>query len=68
MGPGTYTFSGKTVVADETMTLWAADRSHFVGSGISMPKVEENLRQYLGFSDTEIRKLLSDNPRRAFGI
>ena len=68
MGPGTYTFSGKTVVADETMTLWSADRSHFVGSGISMPKVEENLRQYLGFTDAEIRKLLNDNPRQAFKL
>lgn len=33
-----------------------------------MPKVEENLRQHLGFTDAEIRQLICDNPRRGFGL
>ncbi|MEI8062905.1 MAG: N-acetylglucosamine-6-phosphate deacetylase [Verrucomicrobiota bacterium] len=68
LGPGTYTFGKWKVVAGEDMALWAPDRSHLVGSGIFMPKVEDNLRRHLGLGDTEIRKLICDNPRRAFGL
>jgi len=68
LGPGTYTFGKWTVVAGEDMALWAPDRSHLVGSGIFMPKVEDNLRRHLGLGDTAIRQLICDNPRRAFGL
>ena len=68
LGPGTYTMGRWTVVVGEDLALWAPDRSHLVGSGIFMPKVEDNLRQHLGLSDTEIRQLICDNPRRAFGL
>lgn len=68
LGPGTYTLGHWTVVAGEDMSLWAPDRSHLVGSGIFMPKVEDNLRRHLGLTDAEIRKLICDNPRRAFNI
>jgi len=68
LGPGTYQIGRRTVVAGEDMALWSADRSHLVGSGIFMPKVEDNLRRYLGRTDAEIQKLLRDNPRRACGI
>ena len=68
LGPGTYTFGNWTVVVGEDMALWAPDRSHLVGSGIFMPKVEENLRQQLGFSDGEIQRLIYENPRRAFNL
>ena len=68
LGPGTYTFGNWKVVAGEDMALWAPDRSHLVGSGIFMPKVEDNLRRHLGLSDNEIRQLICDNPRRAFGL
>lgn len=68
LGPGTYTMGRWTVVVGEDMALWAPDRSHLVGSGIFMPKVEDNLRRHLGLSDAEIHKLICDNPRRAFGL
>ncbi|MCG3149200.1 MAG: N-acetylglucosamine-6-phosphate deacetylase [Verrucomicrobiae bacterium] len=68
LGPGTYTFARWTVVVGEDMALWAPDRSHLVGSGIFMPKVEANLRRHLGLSDDSIRKLICTNPRRAFGL
>jgi len=68
LGPGTYTLGRWTVVAGEDMALWAPDRSHLVGSGIFMPKVEDNLRRHLALSDDSIRKLICDNPRRAFGL
>ena len=68
LGPGTYTMGRWTVVVGEDMALWAPDRSHLVGSGIFMPKVEDNLRRQLGLGDAEIRQLLCDNPRRAFGL
>jgi N-acetylglucosamine-6-phosphate deacetylase len=65
LGPGTYTLGRWTVVAGEDLALWAPDRSHLIGSGIHMPKVEANLRRHLGFTDAEIRRLLCENPRRA---
>ena len=68
LGPGTYTFGKWTVVAGEDMALWAPDRSHLVGSGIFMPKVEDNLRRHVGLGDSAIRQLICDNPRRAFGL
>ncbi|MCG3148643.1 MAG: N-acetylglucosamine-6-phosphate deacetylase [Verrucomicrobiae bacterium] len=68
LGPGTYQIGRRTVVTGEDMALWAPDRSHLVGSGIFMPKVEDNLRRHLGLTDPAIQQLLCDNPRQPFGI
>ena len=36
LGPGRYTLGRQDVVVDEALVAWAPDRSHFVGSAISM--------------------------------
>jgi len=50
------------------MVARAPDRSHFVGSGITMKQSAENLRTSLGVSEAMIRKLTFDNPRAAVGV
>ena len=60
-GPGTYELAGHTVVVDEHLATWVADRSHLVGSASTMPSLVANLRS-IGFSDHELRQLTSVNP------
>jgi N-acetylglucosamine-6-phosphate deacetylase len=67
LGPGRYRFGRWDLVIGEDMVSRAPDRSHFVGSGITMKKSAENLRQSLGLSEAIIRKLTFDNPRVAVG-
>jgi N-acetylglucosamine-6-phosphate deacetylase len=68
MGPGSYNLSGQSVVVDENLATWAADRSHLVGSAMTMPKVRENLRSCLGFGGQAIDRLTRLNPQSAIGL
>lgn len=68
LGPGQYTIGDRAVVIDENLATWSADRSHLVGSAGTMRRSEENLRESLGLTDDEIRRLLIHNPRAAAGI
>jgi N-acetylglucosamine-6-phosphate deacetylase len=68
MGPGRYQLGEREVLVDEHLATWAADRSHLVGSAITLKRAAENLRQYLGLVDHEVEQLLAINPRRAIGI
>jgi N-acetylglucosamine-6-phosphate deacetylase len=67
LGPGRYKFGRWDLVIGEDMVSRAPDRSHFVGSGITMKQSAENLRKSLGLSDAIIRKVTFDNPRSAVG-
>jgi len=68
VGPGRYKFGRWDLVVGEDMVARAPDRSHFVGSGITMKQSAENLRTSLGVSEAMIRKLTFDNPRAAVGV
>jgi N-acetylglucosamine-6-phosphate deacetylase len=68
LGPGRYKFGRWDLVIGDDMVSRAPDRSHFVGSAITMKQSSENLRQSLGVPDGAIRKLTFDNPRAAVGI
>jgi len=68
VGPGRYKFGRWDLVVGEDMVARAPDRSHFVGSGITMKQSAENLRTSLGVSEAMIRKLTVDNPRAAVGV
>ena len=61
MGPGKYSMLGHEVVVDENLATWAADRSHLVGSAMTMPRVHENLAS-LGFDEQQIEKWTRHNP------
>jgi N-acetylglucosamine-6-phosphate deacetylase len=68
LGPGRYKFGRWDLVIGEDMVSRAPDRSHFVGSGITMKQSAENLRNALTLSDAVIRKVTFDNPREAVGV
>ena len=65
LGPGRYTLGRQDVVVDEALVAWAPDRSHFVGSAISMVESQRRLRESLGLTDSAIRRLTWENPRQA---
>ena len=63
LGPGRYTLGRWDIVVDADMVPRAPDRSHFVGSAITMKQSAENLRSALRLSDDTVRRLTSENPR-----
>ncbi len=63
-GPGTYAVGGQTVRIGEDLIARSADDSHFVGSTATMPRMASLLGDRVGLSEAEIRRVLSDNPRR----
>jgi N-acetylglucosamine-6-phosphate deacetylase len=68
LGPGRYAFGRWDLVIGDDMVARAPDRSHLVGSGITMKQNAANLRQSLGLSESVVRKLTLENPRIAIGI
>jgi N-acetylglucosamine-6-phosphate deacetylase len=67
LGPGQYTLGRWDLLIHEDMIARAPDGSHFVGSAITMPHSERNLREKVGFDDAACRAMLIDNPRKAIG-
>lgn len=65
LGPGHYPLGDQTVVVDENLATWSADRSHLMGAASPMPRVATNLRRALNLSNEEIEQLLWETPRRA---
>jgi len=67
LGPGDYTLGDRVVTVDENLIAWGPGKRHLVGSAVPMPRIVENLRTHLGLSDSDIRRLLCDNPRALLG-
>jgi N-acetylglucosamine-6-phosphate deacetylase len=67
MGAGDYHFLGRDVRIGDDLVARSPDGSHLIGSTITMPRVAENLKVELGFSESEIRKVIEENPRRVIG-
>lgn len=65
LGPGRYTLGRLEVVVDADMVPRAPDRSHFVGSAVTMRQSAENLRTALGLPSEVVRRLTVENPARA---
>ena len=68
LGPGRYAFGRWDIVVGDDMVPRAPDRSHFVGSGITMRQSANNLRQALGLPEAVVRRLTCDNPRAVLGV
>lgn len=64
LGPGQFTLGGQRVVVDENLATWSEDKSHLMGSAITMSRVVANLRDHRGMDDHQIRLLVAENPRR----
>jgi len=67
LGPGRYRFGRWDLEIGEDMVARAPDRSHLVGSGITMKQNAENLLRRVGLPEQVVRKLTLENPRIAIG-
>jgi len=61
--PGRYTIGSQSIDVGEDMVARAADNSHLFGSTATMPQMADLLREKLGLSPADVRRLLCDNPR-----
>lgn len=68
LGPGRYTFGRWNLLIGEDLVARSPDGSHLVGSAVSMPQAERNLRDHFGLSDRDIRKVMYTNPKKAIGL
>lgn len=68
LGPGLYTVGRWELLIGEDMVARAPDGSHFVGAAITMEQSDLNLQEHLGFSTEQTRRVLNENPRKAFGL
>lgn len=68
LGPGRYRFGRWDLEIGEDMVARAPDRSHLIGSGITMKQNAANLLGGVGLSESIVRKLTLENPRVALGI
>ena len=64
LGPGRYTLGYWEIEVGEDMVVWAPDKSHFVGSGITMKQTAANLCEKLELPEADVRRLTEINPRR----
>jgi N-acetylglucosamine-6-phosphate deacetylase len=67
LGPGEYRLGDQSVVIDENLATWSADRSHLVGSAGTMPRSHDLLRTQLKLGDEPIHRLMVDNPLTILG-
>jgi N-acetylglucosamine-6-phosphate deacetylase len=67
LGPGRYTLGRWDVVIEEDMVPRAPDRSHFVGSAVTMRQSAGNLAEALHLSPDDVRRMTTNNPRSAIG-
>jgi len=67
LGQGTYNLAAQSVIVDEQLATWSADRSHLIGSASNMSRLVNNLRMSIGLSDADIERLTSINPRQILG-
>ena len=68
LGPGRYTNGRWNLLVGEDLVARAPDGSHFLGSAINMPRSARNLREGLGLSRDQVRRLTTINPRQAIGM
>ena len=68
LGPGRYRFGRWDLEIGTDMVARAPDRSHLVGSGITMKQNADNLMHSVGLPESVVRKLTLENPRVALGV
>ena len=68
LGPGKYTLGRWGVEVDESLAAWAPQKSHLLGSAVTMRRAAQNLSAQVGMSDAEVRELTEVRPRLAAGI
>jgi N-acetylglucosamine-6-phosphate deacetylase len=66
-GPGRYTIGRWTVDVGDDLVPWAPDKSHLLGSGVTMPRSYDNLLK-AGVSAGDLKRIMCENPRRCCGL
>jgi N-acetylglucosamine-6-phosphate deacetylase len=67
LGPGRYKFSRWDLLIEADLVARSPDKSHFVGSAITMRQSESNLSK-IGLSSDTITRFTRTNPRLAIGL
>ncbi len=67
LGPGNYRLGDWEIAVGDDLIAMSPDRSHFIGSTMTIPRTIENLQQ-IGFCTDEVNQLISTNPRIALGL
>jgi N-acetylglucosamine-6-phosphate deacetylase len=67
LGPGRYTLGRWNLVIGEDLVARPPHGDHLVGSTVTMERSFRNLIDQIGLTETEARKLLVENPRKAIG-
>lgn len=68
LGPGKFTLAGWDIVIGEDLVARSPDGSHFVGSTVTWPRIQENNTNHLGLSQGDLHTLSVANPRKALGL
>jgi N-acetylglucosamine-6-phosphate deacetylase len=68
LGPGQYKLSRWDVTVGSDLAVWAPDRSHLVGSAITLRQSFTNLVEHVGLSHADAVRLTTSNPRQAMGL
>jgi N-acetylglucosamine-6-phosphate deacetylase len=66
LGPGRYRLGRWDLDIGDDMVARSPDRSHFVGSAVTMRQSAANLHDALSLPDSTIRQVTSENPRKVF--
>ena len=65
LGPGRYSLAGWDIQIGEDLVARSPDGSHFVGSTVTVPRIQTNALDHLGMSKAELATVLDANPRKA---
>lgn len=65
LGPGRYAIGSQIAVIGDDLVARSPNGPHLVGSTATMPRMVAVLREKVGLTESEIQRLLCDNPRTA---
>ena len=68
LGPGRFTLAGWDILIGEDLVARSPDGSHFVGSTVTWPRIQENNAKHIGLTREELNQLSIENPRKALGM
>lgn len=68
LGPGRFTLAGWDIVIGDDLVARSPDGSHFVGSTVTWPRIQQNNARSIGLSPTELHQVSVKNPRMALGL
>ncbi|HSY03369.1 MAG TPA: hypothetical protein VK819_14500 [Acidobacteriaceae bacterium] len=67
LGPGRYKFGRWDMNIGDDLVARSPDKSHFLGSTVTMPRTFQNLTESLGMPAADALTLIESNPQKALG-